>query len=144
LKILNMFDRGVSHVIEASGIDEPWNAITLAPQYHKHFGDFDIFFTELFDQPPNTYNIDSFHHRHGLQLPVTRTLEVSDDVTIEPPSPRLLALHSAIAHILHLSAAGDYIDKVLEEMDAQEMAVLADPPSWLASGGPPSSSLCKG
>lgn len=38
--------------------------------------------------------------------------------------PRLLATHCAIAHILHLSAAGPYIDKILE--DATEQDVRAD------------------
>ncbi|POR35982.1 Uncharacterized protein TPAR_03796 [Tolypocladium paradoxum] len=44
--------------------------------------------------------------------------------SIDPPSPRLLAIHSAIAHILHLSAAGDYIDKMLQDME--ENGVLED------------------
>lgn len=51
---------------------------------------------------------------HRQNLPI-RAIALS----IDPPSSRLLALHCAIAHILHLSAAGDYIDKLLREMDGQ-------------------------
>ncbi|RSL77472.1 hypothetical protein CEP51_009042 [Fusarium floridanum] len=41
-----------------------------------------------------------------------------------PPSPRLLAIHHAIAHILYLSAAGDYIDDILR--DAEERGARED------------------
>lgn len=37
--------------------------------------------------------------------------------SIDPPSERLLALHSAIGHILHLSGAGYYIDRIIDEME---------------------------
>jgi hypothetical protein len=57
-------------------------------------------------------------------LPPTRTLYLSENRTIEPPSPRLLAVHCAIAHILHLSAAGAYIDRILQ--DAEEHGIRAD------------------
>lgn len=48
---------------------------------------------------------------------VSRTLYLSENPTIDPPSPRLLAIHAAIAHILHLSAAGNYIDSILYDLD---------------------------
>ena len=48
-------------------------------------------------------------------LPLVRTLFTHP--TIDSPSERLLAIHYAIAHILHLSAAGEYIDKVLRDME---------------------------
>ncbi|CAF3447776.1 unnamed protein product [Fusarium graminearum] len=56
-------------------------------------------------------------------VPVTRTL-FTEDRSIDPPSARLLAVHRAIAHILHLSAAGDYIDHVLRDVD--EFGIRAD------------------
>ena len=37
------------------------------------------------------------------------------------PSSRLLAIHSAIAHILHLSAAGRYIDKIFEDLKQDDI-----------------------
>ncbi|EDN11387.1 predicted protein [Histoplasma mississippiense (nom. inval.)] len=52
-----------------------------------------------------------------FRLPVTRTLLLSPNHTIDPPSPELLALHRPIAIILHLSAAGQYIEKIIDERD---------------------------
>lgn len=49
------------------------------------------------------------------QFPVTRTLYTHP--SIDPPSERLLALHSAIGHILHLSGAGEYIHVLLRDME---------------------------
>lgn len=59
-----------------------------------------------------------------LGLPVTRTLFLAEDRLIDTPSPRLLAIHRAIAHILHLSGAGEYIDRILR--DFEEKGVQAD------------------
>ncbi|KAF4979686.1 hypothetical protein FZEAL_4145 [Fusarium zealandicum] len=57
-------------------------------------------------------------------VPVTRALFLTEDKSIDPPSPRLLAVHRAIAHILHLSAAGDYIDDILR--DVGEFGIRSD------------------
>ncbi len=54
---------------------------------------------------------------------------MTDTRTIDPPSPRLLAVHRAIAHILHLSATGEYIDTIL--CDLEYSIVLADGSSEL-------------
>ena len=116
-----MFDYGIVHLIEGTEIDRPRNALTLYNSLHWHFGKFDIFFTPVStpDQPPHTYRIESFLGPAALRtygLPVARTLYLTPNRTIDPPSPRLLALHRAIAHVLHLSAAGEYIDRILEDM----------------------------
>lgn len=44
--------------------------------------------------------------------------------TIEPPLPRLLAIHRACTLLLHLSGAGAYTDKILR--DLEELAVRSD------------------
>jgi hypothetical protein len=123
-----MFDHGVTHLIEGTDIDRPRNALTLTPAFHSLFGDFKIFFEPVQEaQQPHTYRVDSFlppRVNRRLGLPVVRTLYLTDTRTIDPPSPRLLAVHRAIAHILHLSAAGEYIDKLLQDMD--ERGILAD------------------
>lgn len=125
--ILNMFDDGVVHIIEGTDIDRPRNALTLTHSMHLFFGDFQVFFEPVSHVDAHTYRIGSFlpgFVQRNQGLPVTRTLYLSHNRTIDPPSPRLLALHRAIAYILHLSAAGEYIDKLLRDMDGQ--AVLAD------------------
>ncbi|KAL8366258.1 hypothetical protein RB595_004840 [Gaeumannomyces hyphopodioides] len=127
LDILNMFDVGVVRMIEGVEIDRPFNAITLSMNHHLKFGSFQIFFEgPLSNQPPHTYRIDAFDDFIGraLGLPVTRTLHLTEDRNIDPPSPRLLAIHCAIGHILHLSGAGDYIDRIWR--DAEEHGVRHD------------------
>lgn len=118
LAILNMFDSGVAFLVEGTEIDRPRNAMTLTHRLHRWFGEFQIFF-EPVDQQPHTYRIDTFLPPRILKdlLPVTRTLYLTESRTIDPPSPRLLAIHSAIAHILHLSAAGEYIDRLLRDLE---------------------------
>ncbi|KAL8364626.1 hypothetical protein RB595_003762 [Gaeumannomyces hyphopodioides] len=125
LNILNMFDVGIARLIEGAEIDRPFNAITLSRDHHTDFGSFRIFFELLPDQPSPTYCIHAFEKIiGGSLLPVTRTLYLTEDKNIEPPSSRLLAIHSAIGHILHLSGAGDYIDRVLR--DAEKYGVRSD------------------
>ncbi|PGH00919.1 hypothetical protein AJ79_08074 [Helicocarpus griseus UAMH5409] len=117
LMILNMFDCDVSHIIGGVNIDRPFNAMSLTPDLHTDFGNFSVFFEPVLDQE-HTYQIDTFLPAGILPaLPVTRTLYLTSDRSIDPPSPRLLAIHRPIAYILHLSGAGDYIDKILQDME---------------------------
>ncbi|KAK4248276.1 hypothetical protein C7999DRAFT_13812 [Corynascus novoguineensis] len=128
LAILDMFDHGIGHLIESVDIDRPYNALTLTHNMHDLFGNFDIYFEPVPGAEPHTYRIESFLGPIFVGgLPVTRTLFLTDSDTIDPPSHRLLAIHCAIARILHLSAAGDYIDKILRDMeDARERGAQAD------------------
>ncbi|UZP37066.1 hypothetical protein NXS19_004882 [Fusarium pseudograminearum] len=123
LAILNMFDSGVAHLIEGVDIDRPFNALTLTLGHHVSFGEFQVYFEPVGE--PHTYRIGTFLPP-GLEedVPVTRTLFLTEDRSIDPPSARLLAVHRAIAHILHLSAAGDYIDHILRDLD--EFGIRAD------------------
>ncbi|WEW59200.1 hypothetical protein PRK78_004669 [Emydomyces testavorans] len=126
LAILNMFDCDVSHIIDGTSIDRPFNAITLTQEIHRLFGDFKIYF-EPVDGQEHTYRIDSFlpaFYADELKLPVVRKLFIREDRLIDAPSPRLLAIHRAIAHILRLSGAGEYIDKILREFE--ETGVQSD------------------
>lgn len=124
-----MFDTDIAHLIEGPDIDRPRNALTLTNNLHLFFGDFQIYF-EPVDDLPNTYKIDTFLPYAALNylLPVTRSLFVTKERTIDPPSPRFLAVHRAIAHILHLSAAGRYIDKILEDREEQSIRVDGSTP----------------
>ena len=113
-----MFDTGVIHLIEGIEIDRPRNAITLSLEMHRFFGNFEIFFERTADgDTPDSYRIQAFHPflAAQLQFPVHRTLFLHP--SIDPPSGRLLELHSAIGHVLHLSGAGEYIDRILGDMD---------------------------
>ena len=121
-----MFDPGIVHLIDGPDIDRPTNAITLTQYFHKRFGDFEVYF-EPITQTPHTYKIIPIRSHNILRqaiLPVTRTLRLTDNHNIDPPSGRLLAIHRAIALILHLSAAGSYIDDILRDLD--ELDVKSD------------------
>lgn len=111
-----MFDYDVSHVIDGVRIDRPHNAISLTRDIHVGFGNFQIFF-EPISGCEHTYRVQSFEPMIFDDVPVTRTLILTDDRSIDPPSPRLLAIHSAIGHILHLSGAGNYINKIIRDME---------------------------
>ena len=57
-------------------------------------------------------------------LPIeSRALFLTETRTIDPPSPRLLAIHAAITHILYLSAAGCHIDRILHDLDRGDIVV---------------------
>jgi HNH endonuclease len=119
--ILDMFDNGVLRLIEGVDIDRPANALTLTLGLHQLFGDFEIYFEPTSGaQTSPTYTIHQtvwVPFSFGPQtFPVTRTL-LDTDKTIDLPSPRLLAIHRAVALILHLSGAGEYIDHILKDMD---------------------------
>ena len=105
-------------------MDRPRNALTLTNRLHRLFGNFRVYFKAL-DQP-HTYLIDSTRPSYamGRLLPITRTLYLTENRTIDPPSPRLLAVHYAISQILHLSAAGEYIDRILR--DREDLGAKAD------------------
>jgi hypothetical protein len=116
-----MFDHGAAHLIEGTNIDRPGNAITVTSFMHQWFGNFKVFF-EPVEQQVHTYHIDTFSPMIlGDVLPVRRTLYLTESRTIDPPSPRLLAIHNAIAHILHLSAARAYINKILRDLEDQSV-----------------------
>jgi hypothetical protein len=120
LAILDMFDHGVVHLINGSHIDRPTNALTLTSSLHQRFGNFEIYFEPTQGvETPHTYTIhqtESFGFQR-TRFPITRTLYLTEDRNIDPPSPRLLAVHRAIALILHLSAAGEYIDQILRDLE---------------------------
>ncbi|OAX83209.1 hypothetical protein ACJ72_02426 [Emergomyces africanus] len=119
IKILTMFEPGITHLIEGQDIDCPKNAVTLTLHYRRLFGEFEIYF-EPIEGAYNRYTIKSAERNPILRdrsLPVTRTLSLSPSCTIDPPSSRLLKVHRAIALILQFSGAGEYIENILRDME---------------------------
>ncbi|OJD26154.1 hypothetical protein ACJ73_02464 [Blastomyces percursus] len=102
---------------------------TPATEAHAYFGNFKIFFEAMDDHLTDlkhTYKIHSSDRGASLyfKLPVMRTLLLSSNHTVDPPSSKLLALHRAIAIILDLSAAGEYIDRIIH--DSEQLWVRSD------------------
>ena len=94
------------------------NALTLTLDYHRLFGEFQIYLEPT--GVPYEYRIDSTERSPFLRdplFPVTRTLSLSPNRTIDPPSPRLLGVHRAISRIMKLSGAAEYIDHILRDME---------------------------
>ncbi|KAH8430179.1 HNH endonuclease signature motif containing protein [Aspergillus melleus] len=128
-KILKMFNPGAVYLISGTDIDREMNALTLTHDLHQLFGNFEIAFEPVQGQQ-YTYKIDYVNTNRGFRaqkLPVTRTLYITTDRSIDPPSSQLLELHRAIGRILHLSAAGEYLDKFIEDMkDIEEGEVFSN------------------
>ncbi|KOC07174.1 hypothetical protein AFLA70_71g003660 [Aspergillus flavus AF70] len=106
-------------------IDRPFNALTLTKDAHTMFGNFEIAFEHL---GGHTYKIDYVNPQELLSLldlPVTRTLFITPDRSVDPPSVELLKLHYAIARITHMRGAGEYIDNILRRIDQTDERQLS-------------------
>ncbi len=126
-----MFDPGIIHLIDGPKIDSLINALTLTLDYHRLFGEFQIYF-----EPTGTrhqYRIDSTERGPFLRellFPVTRSLTLSPQSSSHGRSaiPRLLDVHRVIALIMEFSSAGEYIERVLRDME--EFDVREDRHIW--------------
>ncbi|KAJ5534295.1 hypothetical protein N7527_000549 [Penicillium freii] len=113
LRILDIFDPGIVYLIDRPKIDSPMNALTLTLDYYRLFGEYKIYFERTKYSP---------FLRDPL-FPVIRSLTLSPYRTVDPLSPRLLDVYRAIALIIKLSGASEYIERVLrdiEELDIRE------------------------
>ena len=122
-----MFDNDAAHLINGTNVDRPRNALTLTHDLHQAFGSFEVYFSPVpAANRAHTYKIESYLDADAFDgiLPVTRELYLTAERNIEPPSPRLLAFHCAVARILYLSGAGDYVEKLLRSFE--EEAVRCD------------------
>ena len=130
-----MFDPGVTYLIDGPNIDGPTDALTLTRHFHQLSGDLEIYFEPTENpaiQTSHTYKIDSTRSINILRdpiFPVTRTLHLTFNCTIDPPSLRLLAIHRSCRAILHLSGAGDHINEILR--DIHEIDIKEDRSSEL-------------
>lgn len=132
LAILDMFDVGVRRLIEGLGIDRPTNAMALTHNCRAEFDSFEMYFEAVADAPPHTYRIQSILPPFSqVPQPVPRTLFLSENRTIDPPLPRLLAIHAAVAKVMYMSGAGDHCDKILR--DAEELLIKKDGSTNLAT-----------
>jgi len=112
-----MFDPGVVQLLEGYDIDRPYSAITLTLEFHRRFGDLEVHFEHAPSSVPPTYVVrETKPTRFSDQLlPITRQLFTAH--SIDPPSQRLLALHRACAFVFHMSGAGEYVNRILRDMD---------------------------
>ena len=120
--------------IENGQLDTLVNALTMTHHYRRLFNAFQIYF-EPTGNFPNEYTIQSTAPNssspHDPLFPVVRTLTFDSDYssTIDLPSPRLLAVHRAIARIMEVSNAGPYVKDLLRNIEGD--SVRADGPTNL-------------
>ncbi|ODH35408.1 hypothetical protein ACO22_02932 [Paracoccidioides brasiliensis] len=123
LQILAMLEPGIARLFDGQDVDSPKNALTLTHHYHRLLGEFEIYF-EPIEGANNRYTIRSTERNPILcerLLPITRMLSLSPSCSIDPHSSRLLKVHRAIALILKLSGAGEYIENILRDMEEVEV-----------------------
>ncbi|KAH8713439.1 hypothetical protein HC256_006598 [Beauveria bassiana] len=116
LEILKMFDIDVAHLTNGADVDQPHNAITLTLDLHRALG----ISTSTARKSPTARIPMKSGHFEGLdsrECCLSQGRCTSADQSINPPAPRLLALHRAIGHILHLSGAGEHIDDIFRKLE---------------------------
>lgn len=99
-------------------LDSPQHAMMMTDALDICFRDFKIYF-EPETSAANTCRIKTFLPAvMVLGIPVTRELpRLPEDQSIPTSSSRLLAIHAAIAHILHHSRVGRYMNNILQDYD---------------------------
>ncbi|KAI9651660.1 MAG: hypothetical protein M1829_002575 [Trizodia sp. TS-e1964] len=102
-----MFDSNLVAEIEGIAIDRPTNALLLTKNWHDRFGQFKVYFDQI-DEEPNTYVV-RVTNPNLILLGLPRTVRFQSE-SIPLPSPRLLAVHKALARMMHLTGAGEIID----------------------------------
>ena len=108
-----MFDPGIVGSIEDSSIDGAHNAITLTHNYRRRFGNLKVYF-EAVPKAKHRY-IVKLAESCDMQPEQPIIVDFSDALhnNIDPPMPRLLAIHRACSRILKKSDVGAYLDTVI-------------------------------
>ncbi|KAG2356319.1 hypothetical protein BDR07DRAFT_1613161 [Suillus spraguei] len=96
---------------DAAGIiDRPENGMLLDLVMHRQF---DSFAWCLHSDIMHKYTVHWFDHKAGWDHFTQVRFQDHSQNAIALPDPSLIALHSAVAHVLHLSGAAKVIDNVL-------------------------------
>lgn len=92
------------------------NVMTLGLDIHNWFDQLAMWF-EAVEGSPNTYTIKAIEPlvlAYCKDTKITLTSERSD---LPLPNPDYLEIHAACCRVAHLSGAGEYMDKVLEDLE---------------------------
>jgi len=132
--VLEMFRRygevDIQRFVTGDSVHDLRNILRLSHGAHDDFGALRICL-EVTDQE-DIYTVKAFpeylSHRYKQPVVLTqRTIivdeETQETITYPKPDPKLLALHTSCAHVLHMSGAAEYVEKVVREFE--EINVLA-------------------
>jgi len=127
-------------------LNSPRNAMLLAPLVHKRFDRLDLWLTpfeasgyvlnlctwvyrRLQDHReviPDKYKINYVRGIWHFRASATfQTYTLSNNKKIEPPSPKLIALHAACAKIAHMSGAAEHLEETFR--DTEPLPVMTVP-----------------
>ncbi|KDQ49727.1 hypothetical protein JAAARDRAFT_63505 [Jaapia argillacea MUCL 33604] len=124
LAVLKRFGYTVDN-LNGEKVHSLFNVMTLHHDVHDYFDRLGFWFEKT--ATPNCYKIrtaDPLILLLVLRPHVDRvTFTTPDAVKLPLPSPDLLALHGVCAQVAQLSGAGEYIDRIHEDME--EIGVLA-------------------
>lgn len=122
-QIMNMFDPGVSRVLEGSAIDSPANAMLLASELHDEFGRLRCYMEELPGRP-NMYAVKTVRGATALPpgfaprpIVTLRNHELEGTEHAYLPLPRLLKIHAACCKMMQMAAAAEYVESLWDEME---------------------------
>jgi len=118
LAVLKRFGYDVG-AINGEKVHSLYNVMTMEHNAHDLFDRLNLWFEET--ATPNYYRVRTTK----LLLPVRENVMFTtpDPLKLPLPSPDLLALHAACAQVAHLSGAGEYVDRILKDME--DICVLA-------------------
>ena len=110
-----MFDLTTENIIRPGKIDTTENTMLLTSNLHYWFGQFLICFDQIKE---NQYDVKSWDEVGSPRsLPLEVTLRKHGISTANLPLHGLLKTHKAIGKILHVSGAGESVDRLLRELD---------------------------
>ncbi|KAH9002540.1 hypothetical protein EDB86DRAFT_2847233 [Lactarius hatsudake] len=119
LAILSCFGyKGLPDRLTGKKIHSLDNVMTLELNMHDSFDQLDIWF-EAVKGSPNTYTMKTtdpvfLAKCKAADRKITLT---SGDPRLPLPNPDYLEIHAACCRVAHLSGAGEYMDKVLEDLE---------------------------
>ncbi|KAK2799705.1 hypothetical protein FQN50_008405 [Emmonsiellopsis sp. PD_5] len=106
--------------VKANNINDLSNALSLHATLHREFGNFTMSFQPM--EKGNTYRVKTYPRFdtefHSLPKDGILELDPNTDDSLQLPDPNLLAVHFAIAEVLHASGMGNEIDKVIRDMES--------------------------
>jgi hypothetical protein len=111
------------------------NIMTLDPRIHDFFDTLRLWFepipvvsdlkvdlqsvshiNQILQGTANTYNVRWRNNWRGIRSAMT-TVTFASQEGLPPPSPDYLRIHASCAKVANLSGAGDYIDKILSDLE---------------------------
>lgn len=111
------------HELTGNEINRLENVLTLNTDEHTYFGKLKCWF-EPYGDEPNDNIVRARYALNGI-YPKDKVVRFETSSELLPvPDPRYFALHAACAQVVHASGLGEYIDRIIR--DVEKMNVLPE------------------